>query len=195
MLINHRRQLITSELLKSLAAYAATAPRKFLPNKNAQFITEIEDRRARRGVARVGGGRASSYFCNSKRYPALLQYLVEQTLQGSGDEIKERTVGVEVFGRRPDYDTNLDTIVRYTAGEVRKRLALYHQNSPNAGIQISLTARSYHVEFLRSATGPTADDQLSGKKTTPWRKLLNLPKCRRSRSRFPGKRIFSRGAC
>jgi hypothetical protein len=54
---------------------------------------------------------ASPQFCNSKRYPALLRYVVEQTLLGHGDEIKERTVGIDVFGRTPDYDTNLDTIV------------------------------------------------------------------------------------
>lgn len=45
---------------------------------------------------------ASPHFCNSKRYPALLRYIVEQTLLGHGDEIKERTVGIDVFGRAPD---------------------------------------------------------------------------------------------
>jgi len=117
---------------------------------------------------------ASPYFCNSKRYPALLQYLVAQTLQGRGDELKERTVGVEVFGRRPDYDTNQDTIVRYTAGEVRKRLALYYQNFPNARIQISLTARSYHAEFLRPL--PLATDTAPpGSNSTPVAPAAELP--------------------
>jgi hypothetical protein len=91
---------------------------------------------------------ASPSFCNSKRYPALLRYVVEQTLLGHGDEIKERTVGIDVFGRAPDYDTNLDTIVRYTAGEVRKRLAAYY-HEVDAPIQISLSARSYRPEFTR----------------------------------------------
>ncbi len=58
----------------------------------------------------------SPLFSNSKRYPTLLRYVVEQTLEGRGDEIKERSIGIDVFGRPPDYDTNLDTIVRYTAG-------------------------------------------------------------------------------
>jgi hypothetical protein len=92
---------------------------------------------------------SSSYFCNSKRYPALLGYVVEQTLNGHGDQIKERTVGVEALGRAPDYDTNADTIVRYTAGEVRKRLALYYRDAPDEPIQISLSARSYLPEFFR----------------------------------------------
>lgn len=96
---------------------------------------------------------ASPHFCNSKRYPALLRYIVEQTLLGHGDEIKERTVGIDVFGRAPDYDTNLDTIVRYTAGEVRKRLAL-HYHEVDAPIQISLSIRSYRPEFLRLVDVP-----------------------------------------
>lgn len=88
----------------------------------------------------------SSYFSNSRRYPALFKYVVEQTLLGRGDELKERTVGIDVFGRAPDYDTNLDTVVRYSAGEIRKRLALHYHGAPDSQIQISLTARSYRPE-------------------------------------------------
>ena len=69
---------------------------------------------------------ASPHFSNSKRYPALLQYIVENTLAGKSELLKERTLGVEVFDRPPTYDTNADTVVRYTAGEVRKRLLLYY---------------------------------------------------------------------
>ena len=50
-------------------------------------------------------------FCSSKRSVKFLTYVVEQTLTGSADQIKERTIGVEVFGRKPSYDTNLDHIV------------------------------------------------------------------------------------
>lgn len=88
-------------------------------------------------------------FSNSKRYPKLLRYVVDQTLEGRGDEIKERTIGVEAFGRSPDYDTNLDTVVRFSAAEVRKRLAVYYRDSRDVPIEIRLTARSYHVELLR----------------------------------------------
>jgi hypothetical protein len=97
----------------------------------------------------------SPHFCNSKRYPALLRYVVEQTLLGHGEEIKERTVGIDVFGRAPDYDTNLDTVVRYSAGEVRKRLALYYHEAEEAPIQIILSARSYKPEFLRLVEAPS----------------------------------------
>jgi hypothetical protein len=51
---------------------------------------------------------------------------VEETLEGASDQIKERTMGVEVFGRHPSYDTNVDYIVRTAAIELRKRLAIYY---------------------------------------------------------------------
>src|SRR5580704_10049732 len=86
---------------------------------------------------------ASPHFCNSKRYPALLKYIVENTLAGKSDMLKERTLGVEVFDRSPSYDTNADTVVRYTAGEVRKRLSLYyHELDEKPVIEISLPAGS-----------------------------------------------------
>jgi hypothetical protein len=92
---------------------------------------------------------SSAHFCNSKRYPALLQYIVEKTLAGESDQLKERTLGVEVFDRPPSYDTNADTVVRYTAGEVRKRLSLYYSDlGRKPAIRISLPAGSYVPEFL-----------------------------------------------
>jgi hypothetical protein len=93
---------------------------------------------------------ASPHFCNSKRYPALLEYVVEHALAGNSEMLKERTLGVEVFGRRPDYDTNADTVVRYTASEVRKRLLLYYSELDRTSpIRISLPPGSYIPEFLR----------------------------------------------
>jgi hypothetical protein len=98
---------------------------------------------------------ASPHFCNSKRYPALLQYIVENTLAGKTDHLKERTLGVEVFERTPTYDTNADTVVRYTAGEVRKRLLLYYsEHGHNSTIRISLPAGSYIPEFLHGHDHP-----------------------------------------
>ena len=67
----------------------------------------------------------SSQFRNSKRCQSLLKYVVEETIDGRQDLLKERTIGVTVFGREPAYDTNQDAIVRNAAVEVRKRLAQY----------------------------------------------------------------------
>ncbi len=87
-------------------------------------------------------------FRNSKRYPVLLRYVVEHTLTGNVDSLKERTLGVEVFGRELDYDTNLDHIVRSTAGEIRKRIAqYYHEAGHESEIRIDLPSGSYVPEF------------------------------------------------
>jgi hypothetical protein len=101
---------------------------------------------------------ASPHFCNSKRYPTLLRYIVENTLAGKLELLKERTLGVEVFDRPATYDTNTDTVVRYTAGEVRKRLLLYYsEHGHYNGIRISLPAGSYVAEFVH---GEGEDDAL-----------------------------------
>jgi hypothetical protein len=97
---------------------------------------------------------ASPHFSNSKRYPALLRYVVEATLSGNANLLKERTLGVEVFHRPAAFDTNTDTVVRYTAGEVRRRLSLYyleHGRGVESTIQITLPAGSYVPEFLHGA--------------------------------------------
>ena len=95
---------------------------------------------------------SDSRFAASKRYPGLLRYIVEQTLAQNEDDLKERTLGVEVFHRPPDYDTNLDPVVRLCAAEVRKRLAQYYQ-SPEHGdeLRIELNPGSYIPVFVPPA--------------------------------------------
>jgi hypothetical protein len=102
---------------------------------------------------------ASPQFCNSKRYPALLEYIVKNTLAGKAELLKERTLGVDVFHRPATYDTNSDTVVRYTAGEVRKRLLLYYsEHSRNATVRIYLPAGSYIPEFFHGPEDPEQSD-------------------------------------
>lgn len=98
-------------------------------------------------------------FANSKRYPALLAYVAEQTLLGNASELKERSIGIEVFGRSPSYDANADPIVRITAGEVRKRLSQYYYDASHEGeLVVELPIGSY-VPVFRSAPDPRASDQ------------------------------------
>lgn len=98
---------------------------------------------------------AHPLFTNSRRYPVLLAYIVEQTLSGCGAEIKERTIGVEAFGREPSYDVSLDPIVRMTAAEVRKRLIQYYYNPLHAAeLVIELPLGSYLPSFHLPAPIP-----------------------------------------
>jgi hypothetical protein len=91
-------------------------------------------------------------FRSSKRSVAFLTYVVEQTLKGSADLIKERTIGVEVFEREPSYDTNLDHVVRTAATELRKRLAIYYGDEKHrTELKIGLLPGSYIPRFALPA--------------------------------------------
>lgn len=97
---------------------------------------------------------ASPYFSHSKRLPNFLRFVVERTLAGDTDDIKERTLGIEIFGRDPDYDTASDPIVRVTAAELRKRMAQYYQEHGHQDeLRITLSAGSYIPEFHWPKTG------------------------------------------
>jgi hypothetical protein len=100
-------------------------------------------------------------FANSKRYPAFLAYTVEQTLLGNSSELKERSIGIEVFGRSPTYDANADPVVRITAGEVRKRLSIYYYDASHSReLVIELPIGSY-VPVFRQQDAPRAELQAS----------------------------------
>lgn len=88
------------------------------------------------------------HFNHSRRFPAFLRFVVQKTLSGSTDLLKERTLGVEIFGRAADYDTSSDPIVRVTAAEIRKRIAQYYQEPGHeTELRISVDAGSYVPQF------------------------------------------------
>jgi hypothetical protein len=91
---------------------------------------------------------ANQLFYGSRRYTNLLRYIVDRTLEGHQDDLKERVIGIEVFGRTPDYDTSFDATVRVAAAEVRKRLTLYYSESGHEQeLRIEVPAGSYMAEF------------------------------------------------
>jgi len=63
---------------------------------------QVLDREVRGQLQRI---LASPIFRNSKRNCNLLSHVVERTLEGHRDDLKERAIGIDVFGRSIDYDT------------------------------------------------------------------------------------------
>lgn len=91
---------------------------------------------------------AGPAFASSHRSQRFLAYVVENALDGRFDQLKERTIGVELFGRSAAYDTNQDSIVRVTATDVRKRLAEhYAQAGKTQKLRIGLPQGSYIPEI------------------------------------------------
>jgi hypothetical protein len=90
----------------------------------------------------------SPEFRASHRCQEFLRFVVETTLAGNGQALKERTIGVEVFGRSASYDPGNDSTVRVKAGEVRKRLLTYYSGAGAVSpIRIHLPAGGYLPEF------------------------------------------------
>ena len=121
---------------------------------SALLPSGIEAAQIREEVERIV---VSSAFRASKRNCSLLRHVVEAALNGSIDDLKERRIGVDVFGRSADYDTNADHVVRSVAGEVRRRLAQYYmQCESDSGIRIELPAGSYVPQFRLAQERPVS---------------------------------------
>jgi len=89
-------------------------------------------------------------FKGSHRSGQFLQYIVDQAIAGHFESLKERVIGVELFGRSPAYDTGEDAIVRVTASDVRKRLLQhYGRYGATSEFRLSIPLGSYIPEISR----------------------------------------------
>lgn len=93
---------------------------------------------------------ASKGLANAGRLSRLLRYVVERTLAGEADQLKEYAVGVEVFDRDDKYDPRLDSIVRVEAGRLRSRLEEYYNGEGATDeVRIVLPRGGYSAQFER----------------------------------------------
>jgi hypothetical protein len=92
---------------------------------------------------------ASDPFRTSPQCRELLQYILRHTVASEHDLLKERVIGANVFGRKANYDTASDPIVRVRAADVRKRLAQFYQSEAClAGMpKIEIPVGGYHATF------------------------------------------------
>ncbi len=123
-------------------------------NETSQQASVPQDVPASRAQETLAEIMVSGPFRSSRQSQQLLRYIVDKTLSGHAELLKERVIGIEVFGRRPDYDTNADPIVRARVAEVRKRLALYYQTEHGKGVRISVPHGSFKAIFERIDRNP-----------------------------------------
>jgi hypothetical protein len=110
--------------------------------------------------------------------------VVAHALAGQTDQLKERILGMEIFDRPADYDTNTDPIVRVTAAEIRKRIEHYYQDPKHSHeIRIFLPAGSYaplfywpgHPSGLAASSVELATEVLETVKVQPASTLPVVP--------------------
>lgn len=88
-------------------------------------------------------------FHGSHRSAQFLGYIVDRAIAGDFESLKERVIGVELFGRSPSYNTGEDAIVRVTASDVRRRLLQHYGTyGTTSGLRISLPLGSYVPEIV-----------------------------------------------
>ena len=126
-----------------------------MPAPGGEQAASVTEEQVREELSRA---LASHEFRSSKRSQDFLRYVVENTLQGHGDMLKERTIGIEVFGRPTSYDPSDDATVRVKAGEVRKRLSIYYSDlGSHNPVRIELPSGTYVPEFhVVNAPSPAA---------------------------------------
>lgn len=111
-------------------------------------IAESDELRAalEKHVEEVVGGPA---FKGSQRSALFLRHVVAKAIAGHFESLKERAIGVELFGRSASYVTGEDAIVRVTANHVRKRLAEHYERyGTDAEFRIKLPPGSYIPEMI-----------------------------------------------
>jgi hypothetical protein len=102
---------------------------------------------------------SSPFFRTSNRSKQFLSYVVQHTLDGNHEPLKERTIGAKLFQRPVGYATGDDPVVRVQAGEVRRRLEQYHHAGlTQSPVRIELPVGSYAPEFRWAPTTPRHDD-------------------------------------
>jgi len=100
---------------------------------------------------------SSRVFSGSKRSQDFLKLIVEHALAGHLDNLSERMIGTEMFGRPIDYDTSNDAVVRVQATVVRRKLAQYYAELAEPPlVSIGLPVGSY-IPIFRYARPPDAD--------------------------------------
>jgi hypothetical protein len=117
--------------------------------------------------------------------------VVSEALAGRAERLKERTLGTEVFGKDPSYDTTEDPIVRVTAGEIRKRIAQYYQESGHEKeIRVLLPAGSYIPQFYAAEEFAPAVPEIADLPDVRETSLPGLSMSKRSPRLYAGLLVF-----
>jgi serine/threonine-protein kinase len=121
-------------------------------------LLESEAQAVRRQLERV---LESPGFSRNERMSRFLRFVVEGHLDGKDPELKESVIAIEVFGRRPDFDSRLDPVVRTEAVRLRARLSQYYlkEGKPDV-LVIELPKGGYvprfrEIEEERQGTAPS----------------------------------------
>jgi serine/threonine-protein kinase len=100
---------------------------------------------------------ASEIFGSSPRLVRLLRYIVERSIAGDRESLKEYSIGLDVFDRDPSFDPKADSIVRSTVRQLRLKLGEYYESEGcESELRIRLPKGSYVAQTEERGTAPVA---------------------------------------
>ncbi len=102
---------------------------------------------------------ASDSFAKVERPSRFLRHVVEASLRGQQNLLKESLLGIEIFGREPSWNPRIDPVVRQEAARLRKRLARYYETA-SPEVRIQLPVGTYVPVFHRVA-GETVEPNIA----------------------------------
>jgi hypothetical protein len=96
----------------------------------------------------------SKHFASSPKKSKFLEFVSEQTFLGNGDKLNEYLIGVEVYDRGPEFNSQKDPIVRVQAHEIRRLLKKYYEEEGKDSLmRLDLPAGAYVPVFVRIPAG------------------------------------------
>ena len=116
-----------------------------------QFHVPMVECKAEAVLLQLGRVRESPGFARNERLSGFLRFIVERHLEGRDDILKESVIGVEVFGRRPDYDPKADAIVRTEARRLRALLNEYYLGQGTVDSVVIELPKGGYVPVIRRA--------------------------------------------
>ena len=117
-------------------------------------------------------------FARAARLSQFLLYVCERAILGRVDEVSEQQVGMHVFGRAADYNSNDDNIVRTHARLLRKKLDEYYAaEGKGEPLRILIPKGGYLpvFEVVEAAAVPLeAPEQVTATPEFHWRKAAAI---------------------
>ncbi len=137
-----------------------------LPSANSPAVSlpQAVDPDVRGAVVRCELERllTSPSLRDSDHLKRFLRYIVEHTLAGEGDGLKEYRLGVEVFDRDASFDPKIDPVVRMTARRLRAKLKEHYENGGlGAAVRIEVPKGAYAACFVQAPTPGRNPEQTS----------------------------------
>src|SRR5262245_54290014 len=110
---------------------------------------------------------ASPVFCRSQRLSRFLRFIVETTLEGRADTLKEQVLAYELYGKGTTFDGSTDPTVRVDARRLRDKLREYYSEPKASSVVISLPKGTYVPIIQANGAHPIVGDPAAAERRQP----------------------------